>query len=425
MKVDIANNNYHQNVNGSILAANECSDGKMNRRQNSGYGITNVSAKDVSFKGGNYSKRFWLMLRQLSNYMKEPSEMTNAIIAAVGTGAIAPIAIMCSPGKKVNTPEEQKIEREKKTFQALRQPVSAALAFGFQVPTTIGIAKLFNNMAYEKQVKMFDDEILGTLIPDTKYLKKQAKKVLNESASEELKAKWGDELAKIANTDAMKKELMEQLSKDYEEIGIKIEQGELRKAADNPKTLRKFLAEKMAKYKHDVLVDNKVQELINKGFPMDTIKDMDLVTEDYLNLAKLRNKAEFEKLSSEANLSFFDKFIKSMGFSNKKLKKLADAENQKAKELGLEILKTEEPNVFSDATAKLRKYVENVDKKSQKLYGNKIFWLTLATNLFMVAISCIALNWLHPKFARFVDNIKDRKHQKQDEQNGAKVEVRA
>ena len=49
--------------------------------------------------GGNVSKKCWLHLRRLSNYMKDVSEFTNATIAAIGTGIIAPLVIMVSPGK--------------------------------------------------------------------------------------------------------------------------------------------------------------------------------------------------------------------------------------------------------------------------------------------------------------------------------------
>ena len=81
--------------------------------------------------------------------------------------------------------------------------------------------------------------------------------------------------------------------------------------------------------------------------------------------------------------------------------------------------------VFSgDKMARLRKYVENRDVKSQKLYSNKVFWITLATNLVMVAVSCLALNWIHPKFANFVDGIKAKREARQN-QDDKKVEVRA
>ena len=70
----------------------------------------------------------------------------------------------------------------------------------------------------------------------------------------------------------------------------------------------------------------------------------------------------------------------------------------------------------------MKKFIENRIGKSQKLYGNKIFWLTLGTNLIMVAISCVALNWLHPKFAAFVDKIKNKGKENSDDK---KVEVKA
>ena len=164
----------------------------------------------VSFKGsgGNFQKYCKLLFRQLSNYMKSPIEMTNAEIAFIGTGAIAPFAIMCSPGKKTACQEDKEADRERKIFQALRQPVSAALAFGFQVPTTMGIEKGFNYLAYKKHIKMFDDEVLGHLIPDNKYLQKQAKKVLKGTANQDVMKDWEKEYKMVQDFGKYKPEFL-------------------------------------------------------------------------------------------------------------------------------------------------------------------------------------------------------------------------
>ena len=173
MKVNSINNNVYQTSHNNANVAGERA--ALTRGNKSSLKETSGS---VAFRGGEstLSKRAWFMFRKLSDYMKSPSEMTNAEIAFIGTGGIAPFAIMCSPRKKdVITEEDKKKDREKKWFQAMRQPVSALLAFGFQVPTTIGIAMGFNHLAYNKQLKFFNDETLGTLIPDEKYLTKQIK----------------------------------------------------------------------------------------------------------------------------------------------------------------------------------------------------------------------------------------------------------
>ena len=78
----------------------------------------NNNSNSVAFRG-NLSKQFWFKFRNLSNYMKEPSEMTNALIAMIGTGGIAPFAIMCSPKKKSAQEQDQKADKDKKFFQAL------------------------------------------------------------------------------------------------------------------------------------------------------------------------------------------------------------------------------------------------------------------------------------------------------------------
>lgn len=423
MKVHQINNSVYCN-NEPVEIESEQAAAKAIMHNNPATQALNGLARDsVSFKGGNISasKRFWLFFRKLSDYMKEPSEMTNAQIAAIGTGGIAPFAIMCSPSKKTKTEEDKKAAREKKFFQAVRQPVSALLAFGFQVPTTIGIAAGLNHLAYEKKLKFFDDEILGQLIPSKKYLKKQAKKVLNGKADEKLLGEWQAEVSIPKKFNELKTELIEQLKQDYEEVGIEVSQDKLEKLAEKKKKKNAFIIDKMVASKRKRLIDAKISELSIGNVK---IEDADLVTSDYQNLAKLRHKEEFKKLRQEANLSWFDKFIMSIGISNGKISKLDKAEKALAKEKGLEILRAESPEIFKNKMSKLRKFVENKDAAAQKLYGNKIFWLTLVTNLFMVAVSCIALNWLHPKFAEFVDGIKMAKAEKEASQQ-KKVEVAA
>ena len=414
IKVQEINNNYRSYRNFA-----DSSDEKSENTTKSAQKLPSKGYDSVSFKrkGG---ERLWLIFRNLSDYMKEPSEMTNAIVAAVGTGGIAPIAIMCSPGKKTNNAEDKKTERNKKAFQAARQPVSAVLAFGFQVPTTIGIAKGLNYLAYEKHKPFFNDEVLGTLIPEKKYLKKQAKNVLNGRANQKVKDSWKQELEKInSEAGALQNEFTEKIKEVYKEVEMDVSENTIKAASKNTKKKNKFLAEKMADAKHDRLLEEKVEELSGKNFD---IKDLDLVTEDYQDLARLRNKADFDKLKADAKLSPLDNFIDSMGFKNKKLRKLEDAENKLAKDKGLELMKKDLPDAFKDGKTRLKYFVKNRNVKAQKLYANKIFWLTLVTNLFMVAISCIALNWIHPKFARLLEGMKQKHDEKKEHK---KVEVSA
>lgn len=423
MKVSSINESTNQNK-GSLLIA----DNNFNAAKNKNFYL-NQNRSGVSFKSGsgsNMTKRMWLLFRNLSDYMKEPSEMTNALIAMIGTGAIAPFAIMCSPKKKCNDEKDAKADKDKKFFQAIRQPVSAFLAFAFQVPTTIGIAKGLNYLAYRKQIPLFDDEVLGHLIPDKKFLRKMAINSMDENAKPELKAAWKEQLEIVQDEAAITSELKDKLRKKYKNVDIDISDEELEKLVKNKKRRTKFISEKMADAKHEWLIDKKVNELIGKNFD---IKDEDLVTENYQKLAKQRFKEDFANLKKEAKLSWFDKFIDVMGFSNKKLSALNSKIKAKAQEKGLELIRQdiEEgklPNILQDKNARLRKFVENRIDKAKKLHANKIFWLSLVTNLFMVAFSCIALNWLHPKFADFIDGVKEKRNA-QKEANNKKVEVRA
>ena len=235
MKWDCVTDKLSQNYGRAYLSQNNVSSSGQ-ERPNSVSNNTTVdrrgkSNSQISFGvgNGNLSKYTKLYLRQLSHYMKEPSEMINAEIQAIGTGIIAPIAIMCSEIKKnALSPKE---EQNKKKFQALRQPVSALLAFGFQIPTTIGIAKTINYLAYEKQIDFFKDEVLRGLIPDKKYLRKQALKLLKNPKNQKLKKEWRDELKLVQDFESLKPALIEKIRRDYDEVGIKISPEELEKMA--------------------------------------------------------------------------------------------------------------------------------------------------------------------------------------------------
>ena len=386
-------------------------------------GYTHVQNSNVAFRGNvsNVPKYMKLTFSWIAKYMKEPSEMTNAAIAMIGTGVIAPFAIMCSPKKKCNHQQDEKADKEKKFFQALRQPVSAFLQFAFQVPTTLGIAKGLNYLAHEKRIDFFKDKTFGEIIPSKKYLKSQAKKALNKNASPELKAEWADELKLTEDKEAIKARVKERIRKEYNEVGLNIDETKLEKLASRESRIKDYRVKKMAEARYDKLLEEKIQKLSKRKHD---IKDLDLVTEDYQKLARLRYADEFTKLKEKAKLNWFDKFIKLMGFSNKKLSRLDNAEKTLAKKKGLEILKEDVPDIFENEFKKLRNFVENGNAKAQKIFANKIFWISLVTNLFMVAFSCVALNWLHPKFAALVDKIRG-KNVEQTPSTEKKVEVKA
>ena len=143
----------------------------VNSKCRNNFSMVSNSAQNpdsVSFQGAGstLSKQAWCGLRRVSNFMKDASEITNACIAAIGTGIIAPAIIMVSPGKG------DKEDHDKKFFQALRQPLSAGLALAFQLPMTIFITRFIDSLAYKHHWKVFNDDVLGTLIQDKKYLKK-------------------------------------------------------------------------------------------------------------------------------------------------------------------------------------------------------------------------------------------------------------
>ena len=152
---------------------------KVNSITNSGFAPRQHSVKNntnVSFKANPFGnstgggKKGWYYLRRLADQMKDITEIKNAFIAAIGTGIIAPAIILVSPGKG------DKEDKDKKFIQALRQPLSAVLALGFQVPATMIINRYIDKLGYEENLNFFKDDKIGKLIPTEKYLARNIKK---------------------------------------------------------------------------------------------------------------------------------------------------------------------------------------------------------------------------------------------------------
>lgn len=386
------------NVNSS-LAANA-----LHRARSVAKPISAVSsAGNVSFQGASQlSKQGWFLLRKLSHNMKNVTEMTNAYIAAIGTGIIAPFVILASPGKG------DKEDKDKKKFQALRQPLSAALALIFQAPATYAINNGIDYLAYKKKIKAFSEKGFGNLIPDIKYLKKHVN-------SEEI-TQWDAMFDQVINGTSLKQELENRIIKEYREVGLTVSPEKLAKRV--AKERKSFLMEKIANAKHAELVEAKINEL-RKLKPV--IKDTDLVTESYKQLAIQRNNAAYNEIEKNIGLTLKDKIARLMGFSTKKLKELEVKQNEFATEKGLEILKKSNRQVFKKSYARLKQYIENQEVVSQKMFSNKKFWISLLVNLFMVTASCYALNWAHPRLKEVWDKYKNKNAQQNNE---LKVEVK-
>ena len=381
--------------------------------------------KEVSFKArsSNVSECFWAEFRKLSDYMKEPSELVSAIIQAIGTSIVAPIAILGSPSRNAHTPEEKKEAREKKIFQAFRQPFSALIALFFQIPATLFIARTFDYYAYEKPTNIFKDkEVLGNLIPSKKYLVRQAKKALKENPDPKLLEEWKEELEYARDLDKVKSDFMQENREKYKKYGIEISEEKLEALASDKKAINKFIADKMASKKHDRLTDTKIAELKSQGKHFE-IKDFDLVTESDKDLARQRFQSEFAALKKE-KLSWFDKCIKTMGLSNHKISEYNKAEKELLNKRAFELVKSDIPNISTDSELRFKHFIKNRDEFAVKIYNNKKFWIQLATNLAMVAISCTVLNWMHPKFMDFLEGVKQAKKEREDMKK-QKVEVRA
>ena len=397
MKADSVKNQIFVNESVRNRWINEHSAG--NSHYLSSNRISDKSASNtISFKASSsVTERSWQIFKNFSDYMKEPSELVSAIIQAIGTSVVAPIAILVSRCKKAKTEEEKREAKDKKIFQAFRQPFSALIALFFQIPATMLIARTFDYFAYKKPIDAFKDKILKTLIPNKKYLARQARKAMKENADPKLVEEWKEELEKFKDIEKVKEAFKKSIEEEYKIEGKVISKENLEKLVNDKKKLEKFTAKEVASAKHKKLFQAKVKELDMNKFD---IKDGDLVTKEYQERAKITFKDEFQSLQDKS-LSKFDKFVKLMGFSNKNVSKFNKAEKELAKQKGLDILKKENPDIFSDKAKKFEQFIKHIDEESTKIYSNKKFWIQLVTNLGMVAVSCTVLNWMHPKFMDF------------------------
>ena len=364
-----------------------------------------VPSSNISFKGGSgeAAKKFWFKLRRLGDQMKDITEIKNALIAAIGTGIIAPATILVSPGKG------DKQDKDKKFLQALRQPLSAGLQLGFQVPATILINKGIDYLGYEKKIKIFRDDKIGDLIPTEKYLSKNV-------TSEEIK-ELESKFEEVINGKSLKQELEEKIKTDYKEVGLEISDTELAKRV--AKNKENFLRQKVAKQKVEALKIKKFEELIKNSEFVKNIKDIDLVTEDYQLLAEHRYNDAYKKLEADANLSFFDKMLREMGIETKKVAELKERQKTFKKNKGLELLLKDKPGIQTNNEERLKTFIESHQKEAEKFFGNKKFFISLLVNLFMVTASCFALNWMHPRVNKMLENKKAEK-----ENNSKKAEVK-
>lgn len=363
------------------------------------------TSDSVSFQGMAIPKSK-LAFTRLCNFMKDASEITNAFIAAIGTGIIAPAIILVSPGKG------DKEDHDKKFFQAIRQPLSAGLALAFQVPMTMLLNRGFDKLAYEKKLALFNDEVLGTLIPDEKYLSK----CVTKAEIQAMETKFDD----AVEGKTLREELENKIREEYKNVGLNATDEQVEKRVLKEKN--KFLRKKIVEEKHTNLFNAKVEELKNKGFD---IKDKDLVVDDdrMLALQNKETKAAYDAIAKkpEYKLSWFDKTLKTMGFSNKKIKALEAAQKDFATEKGLEMLKKD--SAFADEIEKLKKFLKNKNKAAQKTFQGKKYWFSLFVNLFMVTASCYALNWAHPRLKEQIDKYRNN-NSNQQTSDDKKVEVK-
>ena len=69
----------------------------------------------------------------------------------------------------------------------------------------------------------------------------------------------------------------------------------------------------------------------------------------------------------------------------------------------------DKPGIKTSSEERLKTFLESHQKEAEKFFGNKKFFISLVVNLFMVTASCFALNWMHPRVNKLIQNKKAEK----------------
>lgn len=149
--------------------------------------ISAVSQSRPAFKGKAYVPKGYRNIRDLENTVienskgvqkmlinleKKSGETLNNIVTAVGTACIAPIFITYNPFSKE--------EKETKAYSAWRQPLSAVITLGAQIP----LMKVYNNWLDKHSVLYGAEEMNLRAKPPASTLKARAKLEYKEYTAE-------------------------------------------------------------------------------------------------------------------------------------------------------------------------------------------------------------------------------------------------
>ena len=119
------------------------------------------------------------------------------------------------------------------------------------------------------------------------------------------------------------------------------------------------------------------------------------VVSRYSAIQASKNKVMETKLRKiQLQMATFDAFVASLD---------KEEQDKFKKNKGLELLKNDSPELFNDKNLKIKNIIENYQAKANKTLSGKTFWSTLAMNMIMVALSCYALNWAHPRINSYIE----------------------
>jgi len=298
----------------------------------------------------------------ISNFLaKNDGEIQSQAINAAFTTTLAPVMIAWNPFSKQD-------EKTKK-YTALRQPVSAGIAMTGGLAMTIATNYYMNKMASEGYIANVDARIE----PTKDYLKSKFKQDYKAAPD--------------------KKEFLEKCNPE----SIKGD-----KFSQNEKPTKKYLEACLDGY------SNNVKEERKKLFTA-------LIGEDPKNI-EIKENSEIwvkgEKLAEK---------IPNLG-TEAELKAYIKEHNLHANPELFEKIKNEIKELKPNAEIKevAKEFMSNKIKRMGKDFSNFNKYALIFFNLFMVAITCTALNWAYPRFVEkfFPHLAKDDTPKKGNAQKG-------
>lgn len=338
----------------------------------------------------------WLP-RALTYLGQNDGEILNTVVTAVGTAVVAPIFIAGNPISKE--------DKETKWYSAMRQPISAVIAF----ITQLYVNNVFNNWMAQRASNGGFGEIYDLrAMPKANYLKRIIKLEHPEFNQEQLNAEI------IRRQTLAERKVVAEYRNKMKDKTIEIKELLCKDSLDNAE--KQIVDEIKKKYKDELKGKNKVytERFIRKKYNDKMIEERALANIKNSITSEATAKFRIRELAGKFNN--VDDAIKHMSeqlSSDSKDKKLIEniierLENIKAyeesqslkafssiKDLG----KTQEQVLHN---VKIKKLIKARTSDAQKAFSNANKELGIIVSLVTLPFSCGLLNWAYPRVMEYV-----------------------